>query len=192
MLALKFRDKVKSFLTPLGKSLSFLDPNIITFSSIVLAVLSALSLLYSNFLLAFVFFSLSSFFDVLDGLIAKTNNKRTLFGNYFDAMTDRINEFILFLSLSLIGYPFESFLAFSTSLLVSYAKARAEMIKPLNNIDWPSIGERVERLLILIAMLLFSIFNSSLIPYFLYFLAFICFIGFLQRFYFAYSYLKNQ
>ncbi len=196
MLALSFRNKVKEILTPLGKALGFLEPNHITFFSLILVSISAFFFYTSNFLLAFLFFILSSFMDALDGLVAKTNNKRSDFGNYFDAMTDRIHEFIIMLSFAFSGYAFPAFLAFSSSLLISYSKARAEMIKPLGNIDWPSIGERVERLLLLSLMLLLRIFTPVIYGYdlvssFLYLLFALSFIGLVQRMLFASSLLKS-
>ena len=196
MLASIFRDKVKQLLTPLGKALGFLNPNHITLFSIVLAVIASYFIYLHLYLYAFVFVVFSSVMDVLDGLVAKTNNKRTLIGNYFDAMMDRLHEFSIMLGFAFSGYALPAFLAFSSSLLVSYAKSRAEMVKSLNNIDWPSIGERVERLLLLFLMLLIRIFTPVLfgfdvIELFLYIIFVITLIGAFQRMLFAFSYLSS-
>ena len=197
MLAIVVREKVKEFLTPLGKRLAFVEPNHITFLSIIIVFFASLSIYYQNFVAAFLLVVLSSFLDVLDGLVAKTNKKTTLIGNYFDAMIDRIHEFLIMLAFAFSGYAIQAFLAFSSSLLVSYAKARAEMIKPLNNIDWPSIGERAERLLVLIIMIFIRIFTDNIEGYdvisaFLMFIFIMTLLGFFQRMVFALRYLGDK
>ncbi len=197
MLAKHLRKKVsEKFLYPIGKRLN-IDPNVITALTYILSPIAGYFIFIKNYPLALSFVILSSLVDNIDGAVAKTQNKKTDFGSYFDAFSDRVQEFFILLGFFLSGYSFESFLALAFSFLVSYAKPRAEMIKPLGNIDWPSIGERVERLLIIIFTLLVAsfkpyIFKVDVISIGLYLLALIAFIGAIQRFMFAKHVLEKK
>ncbi len=193
MLGQKIRPITKNILEPIGKALHSIDPNYVTAFSILLAIATGYLIIEKNYLLAGIMLILTSFMDMLDGAIAKSNNKKTKFGSYFDAMADRLVEIILFLSFAYIGYWFESMLAITFSMLVSYAKARAEMVVSLNNMDWPSIGERAERILFLILLLLIAPFyNEQIIGYGLLFLAIISMLGSIQRMLFAKKYLSKE
>jgi archaetidylinositol phosphate synthase len=191
MIADRLRDwlNVKLFF-PIGKMLYFLDPNLMTALAYPLCAIAGYFVYAKDYPLALVFVVLSSIVDNLDGAIAKANNKKTSFGSYFDAMTDRIQEFFILLGFALSGYAVEAFVAIAASFMVSYAKARAEMIKPLGNMDWPSIGERAERLIIVMLAMLAAIFYPVVYGYNtisagLWILAIVAFIGTVQRFFFA-------
>jgi archaetidylinositol phosphate synthase len=191
MISGKLRDWLneKAFF-PIGRSLSFLDPNFVTALTYPLCAIAGYLVFAKDYPLALVFVILSSVVDNLDGAIAKANNKKTSFGSYFDAVTDRVQEFFILLGFALSGYAVEAFVAVSASFMVSYAKARAEMIKPLGNMDWPSIGERAERLIIVMLAMLAAIFYPMVYGYStisagLWILAIVAFIGTIQRFFFA-------
>jgi archaetidylinositol phosphate synthase len=191
MIAGKLRDWLneKAFF-PIWKSLSFLDPNLITALTYPLCAIAGYLVYIGDYPLALLFLIISSFMDNLDGAIAKANNKKTAFGSYFDAITDRVQEFFILLGFALSGYAVEAFVAIAASFMVSYAKARAEMIKPLGNMDWPSIGERAERLIIVMTTMAVAIFYPVVYGYNtisagLWILAAIAFIGTIQRFFFA-------
>ena len=196
MIAGKLRDSLnKAIFYPIGKKLSFLSPNSITALTYPLCMIAGYFVYLQNYPLALLFIFLSSIVDNLDGAVAKANNKRTDFGSYFDAFTDRIQEFFILLGFALSGYAVEAFIAIAASFMVSYAKARAEMIKPLGNIDWPSIGERAERLIIIMATLLLTIFyprffDFSMVSIGLWILTAVATIGTIQRFFFARNILK--
>ena len=197
MLARHLRKKIsEKFLYPIGRKLS-INPNMITALTYVLSPIAGYFIFIKNYPIALVFVIISSLIDNIDGAIAKAQNKRTDFGSYFDAFSDRVQEFFILLGFFLSGYALESFLALAFSFLVSYAKARAEMIRPLGNIDWPSVGERAERLLVIILTLLVAsfrhyIFKLDVISVGLYFLSFIAFTGTLQRFIFAKHVLEKK
>ncbi|MCX6774386.1 MAG: CDP-alcohol phosphatidyltransferase family protein [Candidatus Micrarchaeota archaeon] len=191
MIAEKLRDILnKSIFFPIGKKLSFLSPDFITSWAYPLCILAGYFIFIKDYPLALLFILLSSVVDNLDGAVAKANNKKTSFGSYFDAFTDRIQEFFILLGFALSGYAVEAFFAISASFMVSYAKARAEMIKPLGNMDWPSIGERAERLVIVMLFMLIAIFyprfyDYSVIGIGLWVLTAVATIGTIQRFFFA-------
>jgi archaetidylinositol phosphate synthase len=191
MIADRLRDWLNGkVFFPIGKMLSFLDPNFVTALAYPLCAIAGYLVYAKDYPLALVFVILSSVVDNLDGAIAKANNKKTAFGSYFDAMTDRIQEFFILLGFALSGYAVEAFVAVAASFMVSYAKARAEMIKPLGNMDWPSIGERAERLIIVMLVMVIAIFYPAVYGYStisagLWLLSAVAFIGTVQRFFFA-------
>ena len=197
MIARLLRKKItEGLLFPLVRSINT-DPNHITLLTYPLAIICAYFLYIKEYPLALLFLILSSVTDNLDGAVAKLHNRRTDFGNYFDAFSDKIQEFFVFMGFALSGYALESFFAISTSMLVTYAKARAEMVRSLNNMDWPSFGERAERLFIVALGLLISIFYESIFSYntisvALYTLTLVNIIGIAQRFFFAMGYLKSK
>jgi phosphatidylglycerophosphate synthase len=77
-------------------------------------------------------------------------SKASRFGDYIDALADRYRESIFYFGFALAGYPFEALLALSGSLLVSFAKARTAMCVPIDDHDWPAIGDMADRNIVLI------------------------------------------
>jgi phosphatidylglycerophosphate synthase len=93
MIGKLLRDKLtKSLFLPIGKLLSSFDPNHITALTYPLAALAAYFIATHAYGLAAVFVALSSFIDNIDGAVAKANNKKTAFGSYWDAFTDKMQE----------------------------------------------------------------------------------------------------
>jgi archaetidylinositol phosphate synthase len=191
MIAGKLRDWLNQrVFFPVGKALSFLDPNFVTAMTYPLCAIAGYFVYAKDYPLALVFVILSSVVDNLDGAVAKANGKKTAFGSYFDAFTDRVQEFFILLGFALSGYAVEAFVAVSASFMVSYAKARAEMIKPLGNMDWPSIGERAERLILVMLAMAVAVFCPIIYGYNtisagLWLLSAVALIGTIQRFFFA-------
>ena len=82
-----------------------------------------------GFLLAFF-----SILDALDGAMAKVQNSASLSGMFFDAVSDRMKEVIVFSALAVFVYKqidpsltWQVVAACGTSLLISYTKAKGEM-----------------------------------------------------------------
>jgi CDP-diacylglycerol--glycerol-3-phosphate 3-phosphatidyltransferase len=88
-----------------------------------------------DFLLAGIVMLAASSLDMLDGALARATGRATRFGSVFDAMMDRVSEaavlFGLLYYFSNRGGREEELLIFAavvTSFLVSYARARAEIV----------------------------------------------------------------
>jgi len=99
-------------------------------------------------------------FDALDGSLARLQNREDNFGAFLDSVCDRISEvavffgiFLLFIARGSFAGCLMVFLAGCVSMMVSYARARAESLGVL-----PSLGlmTRVERYLVLFLALLFD------------------------------------
>ena len=90
----------------------------------------------------------SGFFDIVDGSVARVTGKSSKKGAFLDSSFDKVAETVIFLGIAVGGLaePAWAMLALALSLLVSYARARAESLGvELRGIG---IGERAERLLI--------------------------------------------
>ena len=107
-------------------------------------------IMHHNPLIFGIGLALTLAFDALDGAVARLTHSTTLYGGYLDAIVDRYQEILLFSSIAFVtGYWAESFFALSASLLISYNKARVALEIPIDNIKWPDLLERLERVIII-------------------------------------------
>ena len=133
------------------------QPNTLTLIGLCLNVPVALLIAAGQLRLGAVVFVVASFFDVLDGAVAKRGNRGTRFGAFFDSTMDRISDMFLFGGVAWyikdqppLGkvFAFLTLIALAFSLLISYTRARAECIIPKCQAGF---AERPERIIILIA-----------------------------------------
>ena len=91
----------------------------------------------------------SGFFDMVDGQVARVTGKTSKKGEYLDSMFDKISEVAIFLGILVGGHaePYLVLLAITLSLLVSYARAKSDIINI--KLQGIGIGERAERLLVI-------------------------------------------
>jgi len=106
---------------------------------------------------------IGSFFDAVDGAMARKYAKVSKFGGVLDSVLDRIAEIALYVGLlagSLIQ-PWIGIWALSAALMVSYVRARVSV----EGVTLKGVGvaERPERLLILIIATLFWPLSSSIL-----------------------------
>lgn len=118
-------------LAPLAKRISF-SPNSLSVLGLFITAAAAWTIPFDTrsggFLILF-----GGFFDMLDGIVARTNGKRTAFGAFLDSTLDRYADSFLFIGVA--WYFFERhhragmLLAVGSlvgALLISYVRARAE------------------------------------------------------------------
>ena len=102
---------------------------------------------------------LASACDMLDGAVARNNNRMTCFGAFLDSCTDRISDGIIFLGIMIyyLRHPATkhsqlfailSMVALVNALLISYAKARAENFIENCSVGYWQRGERQAAILI--------------------------------------------
>jgi archaetidylinositol phosphate synthase len=135
-----------------------IPPNVFSSLALVLAAGGALLFYLGQRFPAFILIGLACLWDTIDGGVARAENRVTKFGYYLEGIIDKWVEVIIYLGLAASGFALEAFLVISASLLLSFAKPRAAMVVPLGEHDWPAIGERFERLLLLNIGLLVSLF----------------------------------
>ena len=127
-----------------------LSPNFWTAVGLGFAILSAI--VYGlgvefGLIIGGILLLVSGFFDMVDGQVARVTGKTSKKGSYMDSMFDKIAEVAIFFGILVGGYaePYLVFLAITLSLLVSYARAKSDIINV--KLQGIGIGERAERLL---------------------------------------------
>jgi archaetidylinositol phosphate synthase len=176
-----------------------LTPNGITIIGVTLALFSAVA--YADWsgepfylIAAAVLLLLSGFSDALDGVVARLYQQTTVFGGFLDSLLDRYADASVFIGIMLGGLCdiFWGLVALTGSVLVSYARARAEAA----NTKMESVGfaERAERIIILASASIVAVFwqpyttmNAAVIL-----LAIITNFTVLQRSIYAYRMMKRK
>jgi archaetidylinositol phosphate synthase len=135
-----------------------MSPGFWTAFSLILAASSGLTymsavFLWSNWYLSSmagsILLLISGFFDMVDGCVARVTKQTSKKGAYLDSVFDKIAESIIFIGLAIGGLanPVVSLIALSISLLVSYTRAKSEVVGV--ELKGIGIGERAERLLLI-------------------------------------------
>jgi len=141
-------------------------PNALTAAGVTLCAVSAVLvyLEYRNELLFFwlgaVVFVVGSVLDILDGALARQSGKGTPFGAFLDSTTDRVSEGLMLGAIVLVfardgneialGFAVA---AIAGSFLVSYTRARAEVLGLRGDVG---IGSRAERVVVITAGLVLA------------------------------------
>lgn len=135
-----------------------LTPNMLTAIGLVLNVGVAVVLTRGSISLGGGLLLLASLFDGLDGALARLTDRQSRFGAFFDSTLDRYSEAVIYGGLLVYyvdqGARTETLLVYAAiigSLMVSYARARAEGL----GLDCKvGLATRLERLLIIAAGLI--------------------------------------
>ena len=148
------RGTLRPALEKVGKGFAAtgLSPNFWTVVGLVIALSSAV--VYGmgvefGLIIGGILLLVSGFFDMVDGQVARVTGKTSKKGEYLDSMFDKISEVAIFLGILVGGYaePYIVLLAITLSLLVSYARAKSDLINI--KLQGIGIGERAERLLVI-------------------------------------------
>lgn len=158
----RFREKLVPITTLIGNNFGSLglSPTFWSMIAFAFAILSSIFFGLSNFLseqgivfpsqiFASTMLLISGFFDIVDGSVARVSKTSTSRGAFLDSNFDKISEALIFIGIAIGGLssPILAMIALSTSILVSYIRARAESLGI--ELKGVGIGERAERLLIL-------------------------------------------
>ncbi len=107
--------------------------------------------------------AVSGFFDILDGAVARVTGRTSRRGAFLDSTLDRVSEVLVFVGILVGAYasPLLVLLALSFSLLVSYTRAKGDALGV--NLAGKGVGERSERLLVLIASSLLGLVSYGVL-----------------------------
>ena len=192
----RFRDKLVPITTLIGNKFGSLglSPTFWSAIAFALAILSSILFGISKFLeandimfpsqiIASILLLISGFFDVVDGCVARVLNKATPKGAFLDSNFDKISEALIFIGIAIGGLssPILAMIALSSSILVSYLRARAESLGI--ELKGVGVGERAERLVILSICGLIPITGS--IQWGVIIIIFLSIFSFIQRFWFV-------
>ncbi|MFZ3379694.1 MAG: CDP-alcohol phosphatidyltransferase family protein, partial [Candidatus Acidiferrales bacterium] len=131
-----------------------IPPNVITWSALLLNLWAGIFFAKGRFVTAGGIMILAGMCDLLDGPVARRQGRVSMFGGFLDSIFDRYADLILFLGLLVyyshvnrFGYAMLAGAAMAGSVMVSYAKARAESLVPTVEVGF---WERPERLALMI------------------------------------------
>src|ERR1700693_3719495 len=135
-------------------ALSKIHPNVLTFLGLLINIWAAWLFAAGSFQWGGVVVTGAAIFDMVDGRVARATSQVTRFGGFFDSVLDRYSDLALYFGLlvyyGIINRPFYVVLTaivMTGSVMVSYARARAE-----NTIPSCKVGflERPERVVLII------------------------------------------
>ena len=142
-------DKIVGALAATG-----INPNFLTFIGLVVNFWAAALFATGRFKTAAIVIFFAGFLDMLDGQVARRQNRVTAFGAFYDSTLDRYSDMALYMgllvyyaSIGRTSYVILGAVATAGSVMVSYARARAESLIPLCKVGF---AERPERMVLLI------------------------------------------
>jgi CDP-diacylglycerol---glycerol-3-phosphate 3-phosphatidyltransferase len=141
-------------------ALSRVNPNVLTFLGLVINVVAAVFLAVGRFRVAGGIIIFAGLFDMVDGRVARETNRVTRFGAFFDSVLDRYSDLALLIGLLVYygtinrpSYVVLTAVVMMASVLISYARTRAENIIPTCKVGFL---ERPERVVLIILGALFD------------------------------------
>jgi len=162
------RESLRPVLEKVGKGFAAtgLSPNFWTVVGLVIALASAVVYgmgMEFGLIIGGILLLVSGFFDMVDGQVARVTGKTSKKGEYLDSMFDKISEVAIFLGILVGGYaePYLVLLAITLSLLVSYARAKSDLINI--KLQGIGIGERAERLLVIAVIGIFGFMDYAVV-----------------------------
>ena len=159
----RLRSQVDAAVKPIGNSIrkSGVSADMITTIGIVMAVACAIAIGAGALRLGFLLLVLTGIPDLLDGAVAKASGKSTLRGAFFDSVSDRLTDGLLFGGIAyylaasgeqpwVVMLPVAGYV---TASIVSYIRAKADA---LGFDARGGLVERAERFILLAIGLLFE------------------------------------
>src|SRR5208337_2361223 len=140
-------------LAPIAKLIP-VSPNVLTFTGFAVTLAAAM-LIPLNTTAGGLMILIGGSFDLLDGVVARTNGKDTRFGALLDSTLDRYADAALFVAIMWLFFKEDNLIGIFLTMwslvgafLVSYVRARAEGLGVPCNVG---LIERPERILLLAA-----------------------------------------
>jgi len=149
------RARVRNFVTPiaLGAGRLGLTPNALTVIGFLISGVAAATAAAQMWLVAAGLVIFGGSFDMLDGGLARAQNRITRFGAFLDSTLDRWGEGVVYIGIvagaSAAGFTAGAVLAAAaavSSFQVSYTRAKAESLRLHGEVG---IAPRAERLVVL-------------------------------------------
>ncbi|MEF8874316.1 MAG: CDP-alcohol phosphatidyltransferase family protein [Candidatus Thermoplasmatota archaeon] len=173
MVLNKYREQADLILEPAAEKMSSVDPNLLSWSSLIFAFIAGLLFYFYRpersfyVLLGGIFILLNSLFDALDGKIAKMTGKASSRGDLLDHTIDRYAD-IFIISGMILGPLVRAWIgvfALVGVLMTSYMGTQAHAVGVSR--DYGGIAGRAERLilLILVSFLYFFLVSTGWTSY---------------------------
>ncbi|MBX3169315.1 MAG: CDP-alcohol phosphatidyltransferase family protein [Candidatus Eremiobacteraeota bacterium] len=167
-----------------------LPPSFWTLSGLVLAILSYTIYPHHPFQAALIG-TAASLTDFVDGAVARYQKTQSAWGNYLEAVTDRLVELTLLLAMADQLGPVIAW-AIAASMFISYTKPRVALVIEADNHDWPGIADHADRMVILLISMALSQFSIKAAQYGIAVLTLTAIIGSAQRLHYAYRLIAQN
>ena len=126
------------------------NPNLLTVLGALISLVAATALAFGWFVAGGLLVLLGGACDVIDGVIARHHGTSTRFGAFLDSTLDRLADMALLLGIAMYyalqgepGYVLLVGYTLISTVLVSYAQARAELVVPAFRVGLLERAERV-------------------------------------------------
>ncbi len=126
------------------------NPNLLTVLGALISLVAAAALAFGWFVAGGLLVLLGGACDVVDGVIARHHGLSTRFGAFLDSTLDRLADMALLLGIAMYyalqgepGYVLLVGYTLISTVLVSYAQARAELVVPGFRVGLLERAERV-------------------------------------------------
>jgi len=171
----------------LGRTLGRLgvSPTHITLTGLGLAITASWAYFHVGPLAGALIGTAASLTDFVDGAVARYQQRQSAWGNYLEAIVDRLVELILLLTLAPHLGPIVAW-AIAASMFISYCKPRVALVIPADNHDWPGIADHADRMVVLLLSMALCQLSPSLGRIGIGLLATLASIGAGQRLLYAY------
>jgi len=170
------KESIQNALTPFARRITEINPNTLTLFGLALSLIAAIFFAKQHPIWAGVFLLTSGFFDALDGLVARANNRTTKYGGFLDSVCDRFADAAIIIGVMFGGLKYQLYwipfwltgtLAIFGSLMVSYTRARAEAAGASASVGF---ADRPARMIILIVgafinMVNFAVFSIAILSF---------------------------
>ncbi len=141
-------------------------PNILTFTGLGINLIGALLFFEGAMKAAGIVILFAGLFDILDGAVARARNLATKIGAFTDSVVDRYSDFVIFGGILAyyikngdLTYSIVLLFVISGAFLISYIRAKAELIIPKCDVG---LMERPERIIVLALGCLFDMLKPAL------------------------------
>jgi len=142
------------------------SPNLLTVIGTLVSLLAAAAFAGGHFRSAGLLILAGGVFDLIDGVVARHHGITTRFGGFLDSTLDRLVDMALLVGVAVhfarsgdAPHVLLAGAALITSVLVSYAQARAELVVPDFRVG---LFERAERVVVLALGALFGLLVPAL------------------------------
>ncbi len=161
-------DKVERLFTTIEPLLpdNKIVPDILTFTGLAINLVGAF-LFYEGYMKsAGIVILFAGVFDILDGAVARARNLATEIGAFTDSVVDRYSDFVIFggvlahfIKKGSITYSILLLFVISGAFLISYIRAKAELIIPKCDVGFM---ERPERIIVLSLGAIFDMLKPAI------------------------------
>ena len=190
----RIRGRVERLLRIVSRPLSVLPANFYTLLALIASATFIIACYLREVGLALALLLLSGLLDAVDGCVARFRGEASSRGALLDSVCDRVSDVNYGLGLILLGLPILLvYLWVTSSLMISYIRARYESLKPYSKLEGVGIMERGDRILLLLVLLLtFHLLGRSYALLVLIVGVILAFITVVERFVKAYTMLSGQ